>query len=199
MTNTKPIIDLLRSFTIRHDPWRVEDALDALTVVPDGHVIGLIQALSDPDDEIRLLAVEILYSMGDMAEAALPALIDTLNDPDRIVRVAAVAPILGFGRKALAAIPVLETWLCCGDEFSEVTAAAAIIRIDAALVDDVLPVLIDALESDDYGVRCNAVWHLGQLGSVTRRAVPALKRLLDDESISHLVGEAIASITGELL
>ena len=79
MTTTGPIIDLLRSFALRHYPYRVEDALDALTVIPDGHVKGLTQSLADEDEELRLLAVEILYSMGQKAELALPALIEALQ------------------------------------------------------------------------------------------------------------------------
>jgi hypothetical protein len=52
-------------------------------------------ALSDPDDELRLLTVEIRYALGNKAEPALPALIETLND--RIVRVAAVYAVVNFG------------------------------------------------------------------------------------------------------
>jgi len=104
---------------------------------------------------------------------------------------------VNFGKKAIAAIPILETWLDCGDEFSEVTAAAAIVQIDPGRVGDVLPVLVDALESDDFGIRCHAAWNLGQLGPLARKAVPALERLLEDESIRSLAREAVVSITGE--
>jgi HEAT repeat protein len=63
----------------------------------------------------------------------------------------------------------------------------------------VLPVLVDALESDDVGIRCHAAWHLGELGAVAREAVPALRRMLDEEpsSLRRFASEAIASITGE--
>lgn len=82
MDTTEPIIDLLRNFAIRHYPERVVDLLDALTVFQGDHIAALAEALTDPDDEVRLLAVEALYAMGIKAEPALPALIDTLNDPD---------------------------------------------------------------------------------------------------------------------
>jgi HEAT repeat protein len=197
MTNSDSIIQLLRSFTVRHDPWRVEDALDALTVVPDGHVTGLTQALADEDDELRLLAIGVLGWMEVEAELALPTMIETLRDPERIVRIAAVDPVSAFGYKAKAAIPILETWLHTVDEFSQVTAAAAIMTIDQSR-DDVLPVLVDALGSDDVGIRCHAASHLGGLGAVSREAVPALRRMLDEEpSIRRFAAEAIASITGE--
>ena len=198
MTDSDSIIELLRSsFTIRHDPWRVEDAVDAMSVFPANHIAALTHALADEDDELRLLAVEILYAMGKEAEPALPALIRSLNDQDRIVRVASVEPIAAFGQKSIDAIPILEGWLDSGDEFSEVTAAAAIARIDHCRADDVLPVLVDALESDDFGIKCNAAWHLGELGPVAKDSVPALKRLLGDESIRSFAREAIMNITGE--
>ena len=192
------IIELLRTFALRHYPQRVCDFIDALTVFPGDHLAALVEALTtDPDDEVRLLAIEVLGEMGTKAEPALPALIWTLNDEDRIVRVAAVAPVADFGRKSTNAIPILETWLESGDEFSKVTAAAAIVRIDPSRAGDVLPVLVDALQSDDYGIRCHTAWHLGQLGPVATAAIPALGRLLDDESIRNLAVDAIESITEE--
>ena len=193
----EPIIDLLRSFAIRHYPYRVEDALDALTVFPGDHIAALTKARADPDDEVRLLAVEILGEMGHEAKAALPALIWTFSDPDRIVRVAAVEPVAAFGHKATNAIPILETWLDSDDEFSVVAAAVAIVQIDPDRAGDVLPVITSALTSDDYGIRCHAAWHLGELGPIATQAVSALQRLLDDESIRSLASEAIESITGE--
>ena len=53
MTTTDPIIDLLRSFALRHYPERVCDFLDALTVFQGDHIAALIEALSDPDDELH--------------------------------------------------------------------------------------------------------------------------------------------------
>lgn len=194
------IIDLLRSFAIRPGPHRVCDFLDALTVFPGDHIAALIEGLVDDDDEVRLLAVEILGEMGEEAEPALPALIDTLNDEDRIVRVAAVEPVAAFGKRSIAAVPILETWLNSGDEFSEVAAAAAIIRIDPSRAGDVLPILVDALESD-YGIQCHAAWHIGQLGAVVRGTLPALRRMLGEETstLRRLLKDAIKSITGQRL
>jgi len=194
------IIDLLRIFALRHYPQRVVDFLDARTVFSGDHIAALTQALTDEDDEVRLLAVEVFYAMGNEAELALPALIDTLDDPDRIVRVAAVAPVAAFGSRAIAATPILMSWLSRDDEFSRVAAAAAIIRIDPGRVDGVLPVLIHGLGSDDFGIRCHAAWHLGQLGSVAKEALPQLKRIRGGEStLDRLASEAIKSITCDRL
>ena len=74
MTDTDSIIDLLRSFAIRHYPQRVCDFHDALTVFDGDHIVSLAQALADQDDEVRLLAVEVLYSIGQKGRASLARL-----------------------------------------------------------------------------------------------------------------------------
>lgn len=199
VTDADPIIDLLRSFAIRPGPHRVSDFLDALTVFPGDHIAALVEALTDEDDEVRLLAAEVLGEMGDEAEEALPAMIRSLEDSDRIVRIAAVYAVVDFAKRSIAAIPILETWLDGDDEFSCVAAAAAIIRIDPSRAGDVLPILVDALESD-YGIQCHAAWSIGQIGDVAREAIPALRQMRGEEStLEYLASEAIKNITGEEL
>jgi HEAT repeat protein len=138
--------------------------------------------------------------LGDEAEEALPAMIRSLEDSDRRVRIAVVYAVVNFGKRAVAAIPILESWLPSDDEFSVVAAAAAIIQIDPSRADDVLPILVHTLKSDDYGIRCHAAWSTGQLGQVARNAVPALRQIRGEEStLGHLASEAITNITGEEL
>lgn len=199
------ILELIRSFALRPGPHRVCDFLDALTVFSGDHIAALAQALDDKDEDVRLLAIEVLAEMGGKAEAALPAMVRSLEDSYGLVRIAAVYAVVNFGYKAIVAVPVLETWLDGDGEFFCVVAAAAIIQIEASRADEVLPFLVDALTSEDYGIRCHATWNLGQLGSVARNAVPALRRLLDDESIQdnealrNLVVDAIESIVAQEL
>ena len=191
------IIELIHSFAVRCGPHRVVDLVDALTAYRGDHIAALIEALKDEDDEVRLVAIEVLATMAEEAEPALPNLIEALSDPDRLVRIAAVYAVVNFGYKAIAAAPILTTWLDCGDDFSEVTAAAAIIQIDPSRVDDVLPVLIDGLDSD-YGIQCHAAWSIGQLGAVAREAVSALIRIQGKEStLDRLANEAIVNITSQ--
>ena len=191
------ILQLIRSFALRCGPHRIVDFEDALTAFRGDHIAALLEALGDDDDEVRLFAVEALYSFGQKAEPALPYLIEALKDEDRLVRVAAVGCVSAFGQKAIAAVPILEGWLSSDDDFCSVAAAGAIVRITPVRVDDVLPVLIGALDNCDLGIRCHTAWHLGQLGPVAREALPALKRMVGEEStLDRLVSEAIVSITG---
>ena len=63
MTDADPIIDLLRSFAIRPGPHRIVDFIDALTVFDGDHIAALTEALTDEDDEVRLVAIEVLGEM----------------------------------------------------------------------------------------------------------------------------------------
>ena len=90
-------------------PWpqRVQAVME---ILPPNSVPILIEALSDADADLRLLAVEVLAEM-EPDETALPALVNALDDPDRLVRIAAVGPVVRFGGKAKSALTSLERWL----------------------------------------------------------------------------------------
>lgn len=68
----------------------------------------------------------------------------------------------GFGEKAIEAVPILEKWIGNEDEFSQVTAAGHILMIDPTRSEELVPVLLKALESDDFGIRCQTAWLLRQ-------------------------------------
>ena len=118
--------------------------------------------------------------MDESTEPALPAMIEALKDPHRIVRICALEPVASFGAKAKAAVPILEEWIGIEDQFSHVSAIGHILKIDPSKADELLPILIESLESDDFGIQCQKAWLLGQLGELARNAVPTLKRMLDE-------------------
>ena len=60
-------------------------------------------------------------------------------------------------------------------------AAGSIIKIDSTKADDLLPLLIEALESDDDGIKTEAIGQLERLGELAEPAVPSMKNLLDDD------------------
>lgn len=163
MDDNIEIIDLLRQFSTRHDPDRLDDALESLA--PHEHIVAaLAEALTDEDAEVRLLAVEFLRELGPKAEPVLPAMIRALDDEDRIVRIAALEPVAAFGVKAQAAIPILETWLSCDDQFSKVSAAGHILMIDPSKTVEMMPFLNEALSSDNEMIQRQAEWLLDELG-----------------------------------
>ena len=199
MKNHNHIIELLRTFSQTGNLVRVFDAQQALQ--PFGHetVSSMAEALKDPDADIRIFALKILEHFDGETESALPAMIKALQDPHRIVRFCALEPVASFGEKAKDALPILEKWIGSDDEFSHVSAAGHILMIDPKKADELLPILIKSLESDDLVIQCQAVWLLGQLGKLARVAVPALKRMLADEDsfVRRVASEALQKITGD--
>ena len=80
-----------------------------------------------------------------------------------------------------------------------VMAAAAIAKIDPSQTGAVIPVLVNALKSDDPPLVGAATDELGALGKHAKPALPALFRLLTDDSaaVKSTAAEAIWKITGD--
>ena len=162
------VIELLRCFSRHGGLVRLPDAQDALLPFGDEVVPAMIEALADPDADLRIFALKIIEDCEGDTEPALPVMIKALDDADRIVRIAAVGPVAAFGEKAMDAVPILEKWIGTEDEFSHVTAIGHILMIDPSRAGELLPSLSEFLESGDYGIRCQAAWLLGQLGELAR-------------------------------
>ncbi|MCH7687139.1 MAG: HEAT repeat domain-containing protein [Planctomycetes bacterium] len=201
MDDNNHIIKILRTFSKTGNLVRVFDAQQALQPFGDETVSAMAEALKDPDADLRIFALKILEALGNKAEPALPAMIKALNDPDRIVKIAAIGPVAAFGEKAMDAVPILLKWIGSDDEFSHVTAIGHILLIDPSKADVLIPILVESLESNDFLIRCQTVWLLGQLGELTVEAVPALERMLydDDSFVRSAASEALQEITGNQL
>ena len=197
MDDNNNIIELLRTFSHQGNLVRVFDAQQALQPFGDQIVSAMAEALNDTDADLRIFALKILDALGNKAEPALPAMIRAFEDPHRIVRICALGPVAAFGEKALDAVPILEKWIGIDDKFSHVSAIGHILMIDPSKADELLPVLVESLESNDFMIQCQAAWLLGQLGELAVEAVPALNRMLEDSSVRRVVGEALQEITGD--
>jgi HEAT repeat protein len=176
-----------------------EDVCDALWEDGGALVNVLIDALRDPDENVRRLVLSLLDVLEDKSEPALPALIKVLKDSDRVARILAANLAGRFGQKAKAAVPILETWVGSKDRSSHIKALGNIMMIDPSRVDDLLPLLIDTLQSEEDGIfLIEAVWMIGSLGEMALAAIPALKRRLHDHStVSVEASDAIHRITGD--
>ena len=200
MDDNNDIIELLRTFSQTGNLVRVFDAEQALQPFGDRVIPALIEALKDPDADIRILALRVLGELGNKAEPALLAMIKALKDPHRIVRICALEPVASFGAKAMNAVPILLKWIGIDDKFSHVSAVGHILMIDSSKADELLPILIKSLESNDFMIQCQSAWLLGQLGELARDAVPALKRMLADKDsfVRRVASEALQEITRNL-
>jgi HEAT repeat protein len=189
----------LRHFAPLPGGERDEPCLQAIARFNDDAILGLADATTDSDAEVRLLALEMLHHLGLKAEPALPCIIRELNDPSRVVRMAAAALLPPFREKARSALPALRSWLVTRDDYSRVTAAGLISLIDPTDVHERLPALVDALDSDQFGVADLSAWYIGRIGTLARPALQRLNQMLNDADSSRRcsASEAIWAITND--
>jgi hypothetical protein len=90
------------------EQWDEEEtAADALARIGSPAVPSLVQAMQNPDPQIRLKAVKVLGRMGPDAKDAVPDLIRLLEDPDEEIRKAASRTLGRIGPAAQEAVPAL--------------------------------------------------------------------------------------------
>jgi len=106
-----------------------------------------------------------------------------------------------LGAAAIKAIPALLS--LTQDETQHplirVMAAAAVAKIDPAQTSAVIPVLVNALNSDDAPLQGAAADELGALGKHAKPALPDLFKLLTEDcaAVRSTAAEAIWRITGD--
>ncbi len=137
-------------------------------------VPGLLHLLGDPDDEVRLTAMQCLQEIGPPANAAVPALVGCLKDTNIIVRQFATGALGSIHGGPEIVVPALIEIL------TETNRTAASPGIAA-----------------EYTYLCgNAIYSLGKFGPEARSAVPVLLPLLNDQtaSIRRLTTNALNQI-----
>jgi hypothetical protein len=88
--------------------WGVrETTIDALARIGKPAVPALVEALHDPNPDLRDQAALALARIGPDAEAAVPDLIAALNDDNEVVRKDAVRALGQIGPQAARAVPEL--------------------------------------------------------------------------------------------
>jgi HEAT repeat protein len=97
---------------------------------------------------------------------------------------------------AVAAGAVTDLVALLQDSASEVReqASQALVRIDVSRAGPAIPHLITCLESNDAGVRLDAVTLLGQMGRTAEPALPALRQALNDGAVSLAAAHAMVAI-----
>jgi HEAT repeat protein len=119
----------------------------------------MITDLGDPDYRVRLGAVDVLETLGDQAEPAIPTLVKALCDSNKFVRWGS-ARILG--RFAMRAKEKKN------EGFFERYADSVVAGLTALLND-----------REDSSVRITAVSALEQYGETAKKAVPHLARVIN--------------------
>ncbi len=145
----------------------------------------LIEKLNDKDDFVVEDAIGALELKGD---EAVDPLISALSNRKKNIRFHA-ANLLGAIGDEKAIKPLILT-LSDNNKLVRREASTALSRMGPAAVDP----LIEVLDNPDWRVRGAAAWALGNLND--EKAIPALEKLLDDESgyVKSGAQSAIATI-----
>ena len=149
----------------------------------------LILLLSNRDPEVQRGAAAAIQRMGPAAEDALSALIECVRtEPEDEGVIAYAAATLGnFGPKAEPAIPALVEFV--GKYPWRIAEASWSL---AQIGEKAVPALIEALASENPGVRDLAAMTLGSMGESGRVAVPELTNALEDQDVHVRVRAACA-------
>ena len=161
-------------------------------------VPALSAALRDCCHDVRAAAADALGRMGPTASAAVPALSAALSDPISWVRLKSVEALVAIHSKSPIALAAFERALSDSREEVRAVAATGVAQFggDAART---VPMLARLLTTDPYPVvRVAGAHALGELGAVSRSALPELQRAQRDSdfAVRRAVRDALGRIGG---
>ncbi len=147
--------ELLRLVALNHqEQWVPTDvAIQQLEYYGDRLIPGLVLALDDANEEVRLLAMNLLDEAGSRSTPALPIIIRMLRDEDRTMRLSTGECLQKFGLLAIEAVPLLWPWLFDDHEYVRLLAAITITCINPKMRDEMSPVIRTATGSANPMVR----------------------------------------------
>lgn len=145
----------------------------------------LMLDLQDPHTRVRIRAADDLGKLRSRAKPAVPALLAALKDINTTVRGVAAESLGRIGVVTEAIVFGLLRVQDDGSSYGSEHAIAALVRLGAPTV----PLLVKALDTD----RFHASLALRDLGAVARDAVPALIRVLSEDT-NDFSDQALGSI-----
>lgn len=151
----------------------------------------LIASLAEPSE--NRICIEAATALGQVGKAAMPAVLTAAQSADWRVRYWAAYALGQMGAEAQPAIPQLVILLHDG-QVSQM-AASALWKIGPPAV----PALVDCLKETSPLVLEKAMLSLGEIGSASQAAVPALRRWEQDESTTPAVRSAAKQAIAKIL
>ena len=163
-------------------------------------VPSVIQALADPSPRIHSAAAKILVHIEPDAKGLIPTLVQMLITGDEPFRKGAVEA-LGYIDPNWLSEPVVASAIAdlVGQLGNDGDPGQAAVDLFVEIGEAAVPLLIDALDSENYVTRENAAKALGQIGPGATAAIPALTRALqdDDPFVRDEATSALAKIANE--
>jgi HEAT repeat protein len=155
---------------------------------------SLMEALKNPDKDIRGAAADILGRNAGQIPDARRALKDALNDKDPDVRGAAAKALRQIGKES--DIPALIQALKDTDPIVRANAAIALARIGGAAI----PELRKVLKDPNQDAQASAAYALGRIGPKAKSAETELREMLKekDEFLRLAASAALAKISPTL-
>jgi HEAT repeat protein len=175
------------------DPKQREEAIRALNSMGENAkdaLPELIDAMSDSEDLVRILAALAISKIGPDAAPAVGVLAKGLKDNHPQVRINSALALTRIGPGASSAVPDLLEAMNRPENATivrpfyhsvrqQVTAAFGHIGPGASAA---IPALTAALTDPDYGVRAKAAQSLGNIGTSTAPICDELKKCVKDEN-----------------
>ena len=166
-------------------------ALSGLAFFGAAAVPGMIEALRDPDAQVRVGAARALGQVGPGAVEALVPLGQALRDADARVRFDAAVALGRIGPAAADGVPGLRRAL--SDPAGEVRVGAAMgLGGIGPAAREAMPALVQALREGNAVLRMSAASAIGGIGPDARGAVPDLRAALRDGNTSVRTSAAMA-------
>ncbi len=174
-----PVRKLLDDF-LRGDDWGVANQLAWLGPKAREVIPSLRAALTDKRPQVRFSAAIALAQIAPSVTESIPVLIEALNYlDDEVIEVGEVPKALArLGYRAKAALPSLIGLVRKGTHDTDLMMALVEIDLEGT---ECVPVLVEAMKSEDAGVADAAASYLGLLGRRAKGAVPALAKILTRE------------------
>lgn len=195
-TLPESIYEALRSL-VNDDAPTVRSAVTRAVVLvehkQDAAAELVVRALRDEHKLVREQALLAVSKLGEAAEAAIDVIQEQLNDDDSMVKIAAMESLARVGP---AAEPAFDRFAELALEANPSVRVSAVksIRDISGNVERILPVLINALEDEEWEVRRHSAQELGEMEEVAAPAVPALLSMLRSDDDSDAARRALREI-----
>ncbi len=162
-----------------------------------GTLKAMIDDLSDPDYRVRLSAVDVLETLGERAEPAMPALIKRLDDSNKFIRWASARTLGRLApRRAEEVVPRLSKLLDDHEDPSvRITAAFALEQYGPA-AKGAVPLLARVINRGDKDYVIAILHAIQGIGTDAAAALPNVAWVLRDRSLPPSVRVEAAQTLG---